>query len=310
LLLALMLPAPSQAFTEDIPWFFPEASGAPAQLPHPNPDARPQPGMSPQDYFRHLCRLEAGEFVLRAVRDARGVFLLRPRFKPHPDVALAALAEDPYAWLVPGGAAGLEYASFEERFQRGPMRFDLGPDARLQVFVADSNFAFVEKPNLVYEDVPNAADLYDQPAYNYRMMLPHARRDADRAWIDGRRNPASRTQPYLRAVRGPDGALGPPQPVERLESRYALAWRGIERPGARAAGIFGAELLVIDLGAAEVIGVRRTFVMAAGGSTRDGVVACPSTNRRDASGRLRDVTRPPREFVFDVLNGPAVRTVE
>jgi hypothetical protein len=53
------------------------------KLPEPLPeDSGYREGMTPREYFEHLCGTEAGEFVYRTANDVRSVFLLRPRTSP------------------------------------------------------------------------------------------------------------------------------------------------------------------------------------------------------------------------------------
>lgn len=81
------------------------------KIPDPLPeDSGYKPGMTPQEYFEHLCKTEAGEFIYRTVENVDGVYQLRPR-KEATDYELEHLyaLEDPYGhenWEVtdPGPA--------------------------------------------------------------------------------------------------------------------------------------------------------------------------------------------------------------
>lgn len=68
------------------------------KIPNPVPeDSGYRPGMTPQQYFEHLCKTEAGEFIYNTVDNIEGIFQMRPRQRPT-DYELAHLyaLEDPY----------------------------------------------------------------------------------------------------------------------------------------------------------------------------------------------------------------------
>src|SRR6185436_5038629 len=50
------------------------------KIPNPVPaDSGYKPGMTPEQYFEHLCRTEAGEFIYKTVENVEGVYQSRPR---------------------------------------------------------------------------------------------------------------------------------------------------------------------------------------------------------------------------------------
>lgn len=68
------------------------------KIPNPVPaDSGYRPDMTPQEYFDHLCKTEAGEFIYRMVENVEGIYMMRPR-KEVTDDALSHLyaLEDPY----------------------------------------------------------------------------------------------------------------------------------------------------------------------------------------------------------------------
>lgn len=68
------------------------------KIPNPVPaDSGYKPGMTSQEYFDHLCKTEAGEFIYKTVENVEGLFMLRPR-KEAADDELSHLyaLEDPY----------------------------------------------------------------------------------------------------------------------------------------------------------------------------------------------------------------------
>src|SRR5574339_72189 len=45
-------------------------------------DSGYRPGMTPEQYFDHLCKSEAGEFIYKTVENVEGLYLMRPRNRP------------------------------------------------------------------------------------------------------------------------------------------------------------------------------------------------------------------------------------
>jgi hypothetical protein len=71
------------------------------QIPNPVPaDSGYRPGMTQVEYFEHLCKTEAGEFIFRTVDNVEGIRLLRWR-EPAGDYVFQDLyaMEDPYGHL-------------------------------------------------------------------------------------------------------------------------------------------------------------------------------------------------------------------
>ena len=68
------------------------------KIPNPVPeDSGYKPGMTPQEYFDHLCKTEAGEFIYKTVENVEGLYMMRLR-KRATDYELEHLyaLEDPY----------------------------------------------------------------------------------------------------------------------------------------------------------------------------------------------------------------------
>lgn len=56
------------------------------RIPNPVPkDSGYRRGMSSEEYFQHLCRTEAGEFIFKTVENVEGFFLMRPPKRPTDD---------------------------------------------------------------------------------------------------------------------------------------------------------------------------------------------------------------------------------
>lgn len=99
------------------------------KIPNPVPeDGRYRPGMTPEQFFDHLCRTEAGEFIYKTAENVEGVYQMRPR-GPVTDLMLQHLytIEDPY--------------DYQEWEVRQPEKFFIRPSA-YSYFEAPS-----EKPN-------------------------------------------------------------------------------------------------------------------------------------------------------------------
>jgi hypothetical protein len=72
------------------------------KIPNPLPaDSGYKPGMTPEQYFEHLCKTEAGEFIYKTVEDVEGLYIMRPR-KEATDYELENLyaLEDPYGQVL------------------------------------------------------------------------------------------------------------------------------------------------------------------------------------------------------------------
>jgi hypothetical protein len=72
------------------------------KIPSPIPeDSGYKPGMTPEQYFEHLCKTEAGEFIYKTVENVDGLYMMRPR-KEVTDWELEHLyaLEDPYGQVL------------------------------------------------------------------------------------------------------------------------------------------------------------------------------------------------------------------
>lgn len=100
------------------------------KIPNPVPkDSGYRPGMSSREYFEHLCREEAGEFIFKTVANVEGFHFMRPPRRPTDDDLLARFK--------------LEAPEIERTFQ---LRRAL-PEERARIFINPpwSNFSFVEE---------------------------------------------------------------------------------------------------------------------------------------------------------------------
>ena len=191
------------------------------KIPNPVPeDSGYKPGMTPQEYFDHLCKTEAGEFIYKTVENVEGLFMMRPRMEAT-DYELEHLyaLEDPY-----GQALGV-WNHPEEYF--------------VQPAIGKYEFLELRSPS---STVPAGSMKYRR---FYRDPNAHPGKDYPTA-IDGR----FVRVPYIVREKGTDS----------LKSRYGFTWKGIARPHDRELGIAGGELIVLDLKTNEVLAVRRGFI--------------------------------------------------
>ena len=96
------------------------------KIPNPVPeDSGYKPGMTPEQYFDHLCKTEAGEFIYKTAENVDGLYMMRPR-KEATDDELSYLhtLEDPYGYVTEGSAG----------------------NAR-ELFVRRGGYAFLEEPS-------------------------------------------------------------------------------------------------------------------------------------------------------------------
>jgi len=72
------------------------------KIPSPVPaDSGYKPGMTPQEYFDHLCKTEAGEFIYKTVENVEGLYMMRPRKEASDDELSHLYAlEDPYGQVL------------------------------------------------------------------------------------------------------------------------------------------------------------------------------------------------------------------
>jgi hypothetical protein len=307
---------------ERIPWYFPDPRVPPPRFPPAHPDANYKEGMTPLQYFEHLCRLEAGEFISRTVDGVDGIYLLRPRFEPNNWLIWQREAmEDPFSATA---YDGLYYSAFHRAYTLSAEDRSKGNEGR---FVPERSYKFTEKPYLQDKDVYGAATHYKTPIYN---QVSDEYDETKMSFIkpnpyvgDRKLRRAKETQGrYLRYVRNwpieykvsPGGRHYPQngylieRRVDSLKSRYGVAWRGIKRPRDREMGIGGGELYVIDLATNEIIAYRRGFIM--GGKPGDGPVLwksaihCP-LQPGFVRSRKFDTSRPssnsPIDFIKHVL---------
>ena len=191
------------------------------KIPNPVPaDSGYKPSMTSEQYFDHLCKTEAGEFIYKTVENVEGLYIMRPRERATDyEIEHLYALEDPY-----GQVLGVSHGAGDYYVQP-----------------AIGKYRFLEEP-LHQKEPPLKTIKYHR---YYRDPKAHPGKDFQTA-IDGR----FVRVPYVVAE----------QEVETLQSRYGYSWRGITRPHDRELGIAGGEIIVLDLQTNEVLGVRRGFI--------------------------------------------------
>ena len=67
------------------------------KIPNPVPeDSGYKLGMTPEQYFDHLCKTESGEFIYKTVEDVEGLYMMRLRDEAHFEYNHLYALEDPY----------------------------------------------------------------------------------------------------------------------------------------------------------------------------------------------------------------------
>ena len=72
------------------------------RIPNPVPaDSGYRPGMTQQEYYEHLCKNEAGEFIFKTADNVEGLYQIRPRrFYSHGELQHLYALEDPYGYWI------------------------------------------------------------------------------------------------------------------------------------------------------------------------------------------------------------------
>jgi hypothetical protein len=202
------------------------------KIPNPVPaDSGYKPGMSPEQYFDHLCKTEAGEFIYKTVENVEGLLQLRPRDNPT-DYELEHLyaIEDPYGHAVGGRDHPEEY------------------------FVQPT----IGKYQFLETQLSSRSKIKEGMRYR-------------RFYRDEKSNPSKQYQTAINGQFAMVLYIVAQTEISTAKSRYAYTWRGITRPHDRKLGIAGGELIVLDLQANEVLAVRRGFARSGYIRNRTGV---------------------------------------
>lgn len=123
------------------------------QIPNPVPaDSGYKPGMTSQEYFEHLCKTEAGEFIYKTVENVDGLYMMRSR-KEATDDELSHLyaMEDPYGHTN-GEATGIEFLFVEpNRYQIFEMAVTKDRKLRMGKQFLDPSYLKMPDAQAIYE---------------------------------------------------------------------------------------------------------------------------------------------------------------
>ena len=196
------------------------------KIPNPVPeDGGYKPGMTSEQYFEHLCKTEAGEFIYKTVENVEGLYMMRPR-KVATDYELEHLyaLEDPFGHTSDDDMPGAQ-DSYVQPVQGKYLFLEIS-------LISKGESGDATKYQRYYRDEKaNPGKKYQTMINGQGVFVPYVVTDAK---------------------------------VPTLKSRYGYTWRGITRPHDREFGIAGGELIVLDMEKNEVLSVRRGFARTGG----------------------------------------------
>ncbi len=233
-------------------WPYPDVP--PMKWPEPPVESVYREGMTPVEYWRALCKAEAGEFIYRTVEDVDGLYQIRPRkHETLQQMADRYVVEDPY-----GTNVGEENS---------------------EIF-----FSYI---------IPREKWQPDLPGYTYIESAPLTGESINRSSfldpsLSSSAPPGSKFERYFGYDRKFSSNLKK-QWTPELRTRWGFTWRGIHRPHDRELGIAGGELVVVDLLTNEILAVRRGFVLgkstSTGGVEWQSAISCPEYRLQEGPGK-------------------------
>ena len=151
------------------------------KIPNPVPeDSGYKPGMTSEQYFEHLCKNEAGEFIYRTADNVEGLYMMRPR-KGATDNELSHLyaLEDPYI-TVTGHDSGdnslaprLFLGMGKYQFLEQPMQINSESISTNKIYRRFTGYDGQNKETLKTEEIKNLKSRY---GYTWRgLTRPHDR---------------------------------------------------------------------------------------------------------------------------------------
>jgi hypothetical protein len=215
-------------------------------------------------YFDHLCKTEAGQWIVKTAQNVEGFYFARAQKPPTSD-ELADLYGPEMPWiqrifLLTGES--LKWQGME--FIQPPLY----------------NYRFVEQPRR-------------ETTWQAGIKEPYIRLFG--YTTEPSLDPSGKPTGYFKD-KTPMQVVGIPKPT----AQYGYTWRGIKRPQDREHGIAGGELLIYELQTREVLAVRRQFLIT-GGNRRNGNKAawevaarCPQLPAYSDGGEFT-------QFAFDVI---------
>jgi len=215
-------------------------------------------------YFDHLCKTEAGQWIFKTVPNVEGFYFARPQGEPTSD-----LMADPY---------GPEMPWIQRRFM---LTSDTPRDQGwLFIQPPQHNYRFVEQPRRETKWQAGITEPYirlfgytTERERDYRGVLVDSFREKTPMQVTG---------------------------IPKLTAHYGYTWRGIKRAQDREHGIAGGELLIYDLTTKDVLAVRRQFLIT-GGNRRNGDKAAWEVATRCQLPAAFPTIGEFTQFAFDVI---------
>lgn len=278
---------------EAMPYFWPDPSVPEPKWPQAHPDAVYREGMTPRQYFEHLCKLEAGEFIYKTVQDVESIYFVRLQGRPKPSVArYPDVIEDPYGI----NQQYLNWASIIGFIPgHSPRGMDIGQGKGRHTVIMETErrmYRYVEAPQPYFRGgigIP-----YHDIIYHEWYSLEPINTGPTRRGVGGIVEPNFRPgisvfsfetvrrgtgNSYVRLERNPEEIIKIHRPhynpntfslyshnnwinlyyTDQVTSRYGVVWRGISRQRDRELGIGGGEIVVLDLLTNEILAVKRGF---------------------------------------------------
>jgi hypothetical protein len=125
---------PGQARQQVAPTVFPYPDKVPPpKWPEAPADSGYKDGMTAKDYFEHLCKAEAGEFIYKTVENVEGIYQMRPR-----ELATDKMLQDRYFLEDPYGHDNRQARDLEEGL--------VNPEYLDGSFKPEKHYKFLEKP--------------------------------------------------------------------------------------------------------------------------------------------------------------------
>jgi len=174
------------------------------------------------EYFQHLCKTEAGEYIFKTVDKVEGLYQMRPMPK-----RTEALMYDRYGFEDPANWSFGESVDSPNLFIGGPgngFSFMESPRCPSQIFFS----AFAKRWTIKRLDKEEPLGYWKYYGFDY--------------------------------TKSKNGGMA--EQENKISSRYGYTWRGIRRDRDREFGIAGGEMMIIDLRTNELLAVRRSFAVA------------------------------------------------
>lgn len=215
------------------------------------------------DYFRHLCRTEAGEWIFEKPENVEGLYFARPRGGGETEKYLS----DAYSVEAPWA---------ERVFIR--LGDSLNASGELFIWPPHRNYKYLELPKF---DVSWQKEIYK----DHIKIIGKTRAQINLTENEHRKN----ERPVFFEVFG----------VDSVSSKYAYTWRGIVRPDDRKMRVSGSELIVYERERKKVIAIKRMFQNGGFGTSIEKVNWNLASNCFDEKSSNNGLYMP--EFVQRVL---------